>query len=46
MNPLKELKKLEKAVKTASITQRIKIQKEINRWNHILLTNPGLTTRS
>ena len=46
MNPFKEIAKLEKLLKAASITQRIKIQREISRWNHILLINPGLTTRS
>ncbi len=46
MNPFKEIKRLERALKTASIAQRIRIQKEINRWNKILLTNPGLTTCS
>ena len=46
MNPFKEIAKLEKALKAASIAQRIRIQKEINRWNRVLLINPGLTTRS
>ena len=46
MNPFKELKKLEKMLVTASIAQRIKIRKEMNRWNHILMTNPGLIVRS